>query len=142
MDLATIVSTSASREANSISLTTLRLTISPLAFLTFRSFIKKYQNRDFATTVLGANMRIRYSFGVGLASLGRWRPMTWYSVRRPEECLSAVTLSTLPRIAKMLRTAFHCCNEAQTPGFRESAQQYIMPKFLHSKMRIIVGRST
>lgn len=33
--------------------------ISPLAFLTFLNFIKKYQNLDFATTLLGANMRIR-----------------------------------------------------------------------------------
>ena len=63
--------------------TTFKLTISPFAFLTFRSFIKKYQKRDFATTVLGANILIRYNFGVGFASDGRWRPMTWYSVRRP-----------------------------------------------------------
>ena len=39
--------------------TMLMVTISPLAFLTFRSFIKKYQNLDLATTVLGANMRMR-----------------------------------------------------------------------------------
>jgi hypothetical protein len=65
--------------------TTLRETISPFAFLTFRNFIKKYQKRDFATTVLGAKILIRYSFGAGFASLGRWRPMTWYSVRRPNE---------------------------------------------------------
>lgn len=56
--------------------TTLMLTISPLAFLTLRSFIKKYQNLDLATTVLGAKIRMRYSLGVGLASVGRWRPMT------------------------------------------------------------------
>lgn len=63
--------------------TTLRLMISPFAFLTLRSFIKKYQNLDLATTVLGANIRIRYSFGVGFVSVGRWRPITWYSIRRP-----------------------------------------------------------
>lgn len=51
--------------------TTLRLTISPFAFLTFRSFIRKYQNRDLATTEFGAKMRMRYSFGVGLASVGK-----------------------------------------------------------------------
>ncbi len=51
--------------------TTLRLTISPLAFLTLRSWVRKYQNRDLATTVLGAKMRMRYSLGVGLASVGR-----------------------------------------------------------------------
>jgi hypothetical protein len=51
--------------------TTLRLTISPLAFLTLRSWVKKYQKRDLATTVLGAKMRMRYSLGVGLASVGR-----------------------------------------------------------------------
>lgn len=51
--------------------TTLRLTISPLAFFTFRSFVRKYQNRDFATTSLGAKIRIRYSLGVGLVSVGR-----------------------------------------------------------------------
>jgi hypothetical protein len=59
--------------------------ISPFAFLTFRSFIKKYQKRDFATTVFGAKILIRYSLGAGFASVGRWRPMTWYSVRRPVE---------------------------------------------------------
>jgi hypothetical protein len=31
----------------------------------------KYQKRDLATTVLGAKMRMRYSLGVGFASLGR-----------------------------------------------------------------------
>lgn len=56
-----------------------KLTISPLAFLTFLSFIRKYQKRDLATTSLGAKMRMRYSFGVGFVSVGRWRPMTWYS---------------------------------------------------------------
>lgn len=35
------------------------LIISPLDFLTFRNFIRKYQNLDFATTVFGANMRMR-----------------------------------------------------------------------------------
>jgi len=65
--------------------TTFKLTTSPFAFLTFRSFIKKYQKRDFATTVLGAKILIRYSLGAGFASVGRWRPMTWYSVRRPVE---------------------------------------------------------
>jgi len=35
------------------------LMISPFDFLTFLSFIKKYQNLDFATTVFGANMRMR-----------------------------------------------------------------------------------
>jgi hypothetical protein len=39
--------------------TTLRVTISPFDFLTFRNFIKKYQNRDLATTEFGANMRMR-----------------------------------------------------------------------------------
>merc|ERR1712068_17387 len=66
---------------------TFKLTISPFAFLTLRSFIKKYQKRDFATTVLGAKILIRYNFGAGFASEGRWRPMTWYSVRRPIVCI-------------------------------------------------------
>ena len=65
--------------------TTFKDTISPFAFLTFRNFIKKYQKRDFATTVFGAKILILYSFGAGFASDGRWRPMTWYSVRRPME---------------------------------------------------------
>jgi len=34
-------------------------TISPLAFLILRSLPRKYQNRDLATTSLGAKMRIR-----------------------------------------------------------------------------------
>jgi hypothetical protein len=82
---------------SAIQITSLRLTISPLAFLTFRSFIKKYQNRDLATTVLGANMRIRYNFGVGFASVGRWRPMTWYSVRRPGVIVLASEYYVPPR---------------------------------------------
>lgn len=63
--------------------TTLRFMISPFDFLTFRNFIKKYQNLDLATTALGAKICIRYSFGVGLLSVGRWRPITSYSMRRP-----------------------------------------------------------
>lgn len=59
--------------------TLFKLTISPLAFLTFFNLVRKYQKRDLATTSLGAKIRMRYSLGVGLASLGRWRPMTWYS---------------------------------------------------------------
>jgi len=43
--------------------TTLTETISPAAFLTLRSFFKKYQKRDFATTTLGAKIRIRKSLG-------------------------------------------------------------------------------
>lgn len=59
--------------------TALTLTISPVAFLTFRRPRKKYQNLDLATVVLGAKMVIRYMSGVGLASVGKWRPMTSYS---------------------------------------------------------------
>ena len=59
--------------------TTFSETISPFVFLILRSFARKYQNRDLATTSFGAKMRMRYSFGVWLASVGRWRPMTWYS---------------------------------------------------------------
>jgi len=46
-------------------------TISPVDFLTLRSFMRKYQKRDLATTSFGAKMRMRYSFGVGLVSVGR-----------------------------------------------------------------------
>ena len=31
---------------------------------------------------------LRYSLGLGACSVGRWRPMTWYSVRRPVEFIS------------------------------------------------------
>ncbi len=58
------------------------LTISPLAFFIFLSWRRKYQKRDLATTSFGAKMRIRYNFGVGSTSVGRWRPITWYSVNR------------------------------------------------------------
>ena len=61
----------------------LRETISPVDFLTFLNFIKKYQNRDFATTVFGAKILILYNLGVGWDSVGKCRPMTWYSLRRP-----------------------------------------------------------
>jgi hypothetical protein len=40
-------------------LTSLRETISPLAFLIFLRRERKYQTRLLATTVLGAKMRIR-----------------------------------------------------------------------------------
>ncbi len=78
--------------------TTLTPMISPLAFLTFfnclqnvescvgerkygKAYLKKYQNRDLATTSLGAKMRMRKILGVGSDSVGRWRPTTWYSWR-------------------------------------------------------------
>lgn len=75
---------SASSCRGELERTWLTLTISPLAFLTFRSFIKKYQNRDLATTVLGAKILMRYNLGDGFASVGRWRAITWYSLRRPK----------------------------------------------------------
>ena len=40
-------------------LTSLIVTISPVAFLTLASWRKKYQKRDFATTRFGAKMRMR-----------------------------------------------------------------------------------
>jgi hypothetical protein len=46
-------------EAPPVLRTTFKLTISPLDFLTLRNFIKKYQKRDFATTVFGAKIRMR-----------------------------------------------------------------------------------
>ena len=64
-------------------LTALQATISPVAFFFFRSWRTKYQKRLLATVALGAKMRMRYSFGVGSRSVGRWRPMTMYSVKRP-----------------------------------------------------------
>jgi len=64
--------------------TALTLTISPVAFLTFFRPRKKYQYRDLATTSFGAKIRIRYRLGVGLVSVGRCLPITWYSLRRPE----------------------------------------------------------
>merc|ERR1711977_593778 len=36
---------------------------------------------------VGCKILIRYNFGAGFASEGRWRPMTWYSVRRPIVCI-------------------------------------------------------
>lgn len=51
--------------------TKFKLTISPLAFLTFFSLARKYQKRDLATTSFGAKTRMRYSFGVGLLSDGK-----------------------------------------------------------------------
>ena len=51
--------------------TKLMVIISPFDFFTFRNFIKKYQNLDFATTVFGANILMRYSLGVGCVSVGK-----------------------------------------------------------------------
>ena len=39
--------------------TLFKLTISPLAFLIFRSLARKYQKRDLATTSFGAKIRMR-----------------------------------------------------------------------------------
>ena len=44
---------------NPFPLTLFNETISPLAFLTFRSLARKYQKRLFATTSFGAKMRMR-----------------------------------------------------------------------------------
>jgi hypothetical protein len=45
--------------ARSFARTWFTETISPFAFLILRSLPRKYQNRDLATTSLGAKMRIR-----------------------------------------------------------------------------------
>jgi hypothetical protein len=45
--------------------------------LTLRSFFKKYQKRDLATTTLGAKIRIRKSLGEGSCSEGSLRPTTY-----------------------------------------------------------------
>ncbi len=50
-------------EYRQAAFTLFKETISPAAFLTLRSFFKKYQKRDFATTTLGAKIRIRKSLG-------------------------------------------------------------------------------
>lgn len=65
------ISTCSAFRARQSPHTTFRLTISPLAFFSLRSWAMKYQKRDLATTVLGAKMRMRYSLGVGFASVGR-----------------------------------------------------------------------
>jgi hypothetical protein len=100
--------------------TTFKLTISPFAFLTFRSFIKKYQKRDFATTVFVAKILIRYSLGAGFASVGRWRPMTWYSVRRPAGLKSAL-LSNLG----LGLCALMVSNEVSVPCHKQRSIQHL-----------------
>lgn len=52
--------------------------ISPLLFLTFFNFAIKYQNRDLAVTLSGANIFIRYNGGFGTFAVGRCRPTTLY----------------------------------------------------------------
>ena len=66
------------RSAGLFSWTSLISTISPFAFLTFRSFRVKYQNRDLATIWSGANIVIRYSGGFSLVLSGNRRPMILY----------------------------------------------------------------
>lgn len=46
-------------EEGATTRTTLTATTSPVVFLTLRSLRRKYQKRDFATTSLGAKMRMR-----------------------------------------------------------------------------------
>ena len=57
--------------------------------------MRKYQNLDLATTVFSAKMRIRYSLGVGFASVGKCLPMTWYSVRRPSISISVLAFDEI-----------------------------------------------
>jgi hypothetical protein len=88
-------------------------TISPFAFLIFLSLPRKYQNLDLATTSLGAKMRMRYSLGAGLLSVGRWRPMTWYSWRRPGGSVSIqqeLSASPSPAIAVLHGPRIFCRN--------------------------------
>ena len=59
--------------------------ISPLAFFNRSTRPKKYQKRDRAWGASGAKMRIRKSWGVGLASVGFARPITWNSPRAWEK---------------------------------------------------------
>jgi hypothetical protein len=64
------------RAKTGIDHTWLTETISPAAFLTLRSFLRKYQKRDLATTSLGAKSLILKSLGTGSCSEGSLRPTT------------------------------------------------------------------
>lgn len=54
-------------------------TISPVVFLNFFSWRKKYQKRDLATIWSGEKILILYRGGLGSLSEGSLRPMTSYS---------------------------------------------------------------
>ena len=54
-------------------------TISPVVFLNFFSWRKKYQKRDLATIGSGEKILILYRGGLGSLSEGSLRPMTSYS---------------------------------------------------------------
>ncbi|KYN31100.1 hypothetical protein ALC56_14912 [Trachymyrmex septentrionalis] len=56
--------------------TCLRDTISPVDFLNFFNWRKKYQNLDLATIASGANILILYSGVVFSFSVGSLRPIT------------------------------------------------------------------
>lgn len=60
-------------------LLTLIETISPVVFLNFFNWRKKYQNRDLATMGSGEKILILYRGGFGSLSEGNLRPMTSYS---------------------------------------------------------------
>lgn len=63
----------------SVILTLLQLTISPVAFFSLRSWLRKYQNLLLATALSGAKILIWYSAGVRFFSVGRPLPITLYS---------------------------------------------------------------
>ena len=58
-----------------LSISYVRATV-PSEQATYQTYRRKYQNRDLATTSLGAKMRMRYILGLGSLSVGRWRPTT------------------------------------------------------------------
>lgn len=58
---------------------TLMETISPVVFLNFFNWRKKYQKRDLATIWSGEKILILYRGGFGSLSEGSLRPITSYS---------------------------------------------------------------
>ncbi len=67
-----------------LSVTSSTDTISPVVFLNLRSWRRKYQNLDLATTASGAKMRMRKSGVSGSLSVGSLRPITRYSLKVPD----------------------------------------------------------
>ncbi len=72
-----------------LSVTSSTDTISPVVFLNLRSWRRKYQNLDLATTASGAKMRMRKSGVSGSLSVGSLRPITRYSLKVPDAFMVA-----------------------------------------------------
>lgn len=78
-------------------------TISPVVFLNFFSWRKKYQKRDLATIWSGEKILILYRGGLGSLSEGSLRPMTSYSFNCKKQEIYIKPLNNYQNIFQLCR---------------------------------------